>query len=273
MPVSVIPYRSKIRSPNTRSNSLNAWGLRAALPDTYRRKACGRSSRVAASRSRRVYMVGTPKNIVNEPSNKASYTSAASNLRHISAVWRAGFISSSSVQKGLEIFAELDRSVQLGQVSAYAFELRPPLLIDKAQAYAGIVEDVLQLHLPILGVDWHHHAVRQVRTQVGRQEVRAVPEKERDALARPEAPGSQCRSEGLGSAAQPLVSPPLTLEPQAQFLRYAFGVAEERFDDRSRTRRHYRSPPGNAPLYLNAWTLIRLPLPQSPSPYCRALSL
>ena len=54
-----------MRSPNKRSNSANTSGLKAALPDTYRRKGGGRSSRDLASRTSRAYMVGTPKNIVN----------------------------------------------------------------------------------------------------------------------------------------------------------------------------------------------------------------
>jgi hypothetical protein len=61
-----------MRCPNSRSNSRKACGLKGALPETYRRKEAGLSERSAASRSRRVYMVGTPKNIVKRPVSSAS---------------------------------------------------------------------------------------------------------------------------------------------------------------------------------------------------------
>jgi hypothetical protein len=61
-----------MRCPNSFSNCSNAWGLKGALPDTYSLRGFGRSERPSASRSSRVYIVGTPKNIVKPPARMAS---------------------------------------------------------------------------------------------------------------------------------------------------------------------------------------------------------
>ena len=66
MIVSVMPYRSRITCPVSACHSAKVCGLSGALPETKSRSARGRiSGCAAASASRRMYIVGTPKNIVS----------------------------------------------------------------------------------------------------------------------------------------------------------------------------------------------------------------
>src|ERR671911_324440 len=242
-----------MRSPKSFSNSSNAWGLKAALPATYRRKGSGDSSRVFASRSNLAYIVGTPKNIVNEPSSSASYTLAASKLRCSSAlapeknvpcaptikpcVWKSGRVRSrwlSAVQR---------QASQMDSVLATRFRCSSiaPLLrpVGETKSSPGVMEDGPPPPPPVRSVHRHDHTARQVRTQVRRQEIQAVAEKERDTLACVKAPGSERGGKGCGSRAQLLEAPLLALEKEARLLRRAFGVPDKSFDDRRRTISHY----------------------------------
>jgi hypothetical protein len=146
------------------------------------------------------------------------------------AAGRGRFESSCAFHESVEVVAAHHDPLERREIVAHPLELRTPLSVGHAQPHPGVLEDVSQLRPAIALVHRHRHAAGQVRAEVRCEEVRVVPEEERDAVARLQAPGPKRGGERPGAIQRPAVAPVFALEAQAKLIRRSLGVAREGLD-------------------------------------------
>ena len=99
-----------------------------------------------------------------------------------------------ALQESVEVVAAHHDPLERREIAAHPLELGRPSP-SAAQPHPGVLEDVSQLRPAVALVHWHRHAAGQVRAEIRCEEVRVVPEKQRDAVARPQAPGPGAAAE------------------------------------------------------------------------------